>query len=229
MKTKPKSSPASPRPSGENKPTLVAFLLDRTGSMSSCKEETIKGFNGYIQVLRTEDKAGQNRFTLTQFDSISVDIIHDAVPIKQVKELTDETFQPRSWTPLYDAIGKVIRETEKQAGEKYKVLFVTLTDGQENSSTEWTNESVKKLIKEKEEQHHWTFAYIGVGVEGFAATQAVAAGTVGATNVLRTSGKNTIKAYARFAGQTMCYMSSTDNVMASSADFWAGKTTTEDE
>ena len=43
MKTKTK-----PQKKARNKLTLVAFLLDRTGSMAACKDETIKGFNGYI-------------------------------------------------------------------------------------------------------------------------------------------------------------------------------------
>lgn len=198
MKTKSKSAKTSKTSTSKDKPTLVAFLLDRTGSMDACRDETIKGFNGYLDELRKDGGSGI-RFTLTQFDSIAVEVVHDAVVLKDVDKLTDETYQPRASTPLHDAIGKTIRATEESAGEKYKVLFVTLTDGQENASSEWNSESIKRLIKEKEEKSKWTFAYIGVGLNGFAATQAVAKGTSGASNVLRSSHKNTQMAYRSLA------------------------------
>lgn len=206
-----------------NKPTLVAFLLDRTGSMADCKDETIKGFNGYIDELRSK-KNGEMRFTLTQFDSIAVDIVHDAVPLGSVDHLTNESYQPRASTPLYDAIGKTIRATEQKSGSKFKVLFVTLTDGLENASSEWTSESIKKLMKEKEDNDHWTFAHIGVGANGWDATTRLAAGTRSASNVLKIDPKHTKQAYRSFAGATMAYCTSTDNVHLSAQNLWQGHT-----
>ena len=210
----------------KNKPTLVAFLLDRSGSMLQCQDETINGFNTYLKELKSKDH-GNMRFTLTQFDSVSVDVIHDGVPLAQVKKLTDETFAPRAFTPLYDAIGKTIRATEAKATGKYKVLFVTLTDGQENSSHEWKQGTVNALIKEKEEKAHWTFAYIGVGKEGWAASQTISAGTMSSSNILRSTHADTGKAYARFAGATACYASSTGNVLVSAQNLWGPKDSTD--
>lgn len=211
-----------------NKPTLVAFLLDRTGSMDQCRDETIKGFNGYLDELKKQ-KLGDLRFTLTQFDSIAVEVIHNAVPLAQVKRLTEETYEPRANTPLYDAIGRTIRETEKAAGDKYKVLFVTLTDGEENASSEWTDASVKALIKEKEDKAKWTFAYIGVGLNGFTATQRVAAGTMSASNVMRSSHKGTKRAYSRFAAATALYAHNVGASAAPVACVWAGTGTPDEE
>ena len=211
---------SKPRKEARNKPTLVAFLLDRTGSMASCKDETIKGFNGYIDTLK-DKKAEQIVFTLTQFDSIGIDIIHDAVPLKDVHKLTENTYEPRASTPLYDAIGTTIRATEKSAGEKYKVLFVTLTDGLENASSEWNAKTIKDLIKEKEDKNHWTFAHIGVGANGWAATTALAAGTSSASNVLHIDPKDTVKTYARFGEMTRSYMACTSNVSKTAQNLWA--------
>lgn len=212
----------------QNQPTLVAFLLDRTGSMSSCKEETIKGFNGYLAELRK--KSGDDmRFTLTQFDTVSIDIVHDGVPLDEVDELSNKNYEPRGGTPLYDAMGKTIRATSKSAGDKCKVLFVTLTDGEENSSSEWNSESIKKLIKEMESDKHWTFAYIGMGLNGWQATKTLSVGTMSASNVLRTSGKNAGMAYRHLAGQTVCYAASAASGQSVCQDFFAGKTSTEDE
>lgn len=201
-----------------NKPTLVAFLLDRTGSMSACRDETIKGFNGYIKGLRED---GSNmRFTLTQFDSIDIDIVHDAVPLGEVKMLNEETYEPRAQTPLYDAIGKTVRATEAKAGEKYKVLFVTLTDGQENASSEWTRQTINDLIKEKEEKDHWTFAHIGVGANGWAAAQAYSVGTRSFSNVLKTDHKNTAQDYHKLGKRSVMYARCATNSLSSVKHFW---------
>lgn len=164
-----------------SKPTLVAFLLDRSGSMEACAEETRKGFDGYIKTLREDPANLIMRFTLTQFDSQEVEIVHNAVDLTEVKPLD---FKPRGWTPLFDAIGKTIRATQKKAGDKYKVLFVTLTDGQENSSSEWRQDTVNKLIKEMEEEHAWTFAHIGVGIAGWESGRQYLAGTSSASNAM---------------------------------------------
>ncbi len=199
-----------------NKPTLVCFLLDRSGSMASCKDETISGFNAYIKELKTKDK--NTIFTLTQFDSIGVDVIYDAVPLNKVKELS---FEPRGNTPLYDAIGKTIRATEKLE-DKYKILLVTLTDGVENASSDWNLESVKNLIKEKEDKNKWTFAHIGVGLNGWNQMHTLSIGTQSAYNVLNIDPKDTKKAYRQFATSTVSYMSN-NNGSTVQTDFWQSK------
>jgi len=209
MKTKNSSKGAKSKSTKKHagvKPTLVAFLLDRTGSMSACCDETISGFNGYIDSLLEKKESKGMRFTLTQFDSQGIDVLHNCVTLEKVDKLNSDTYRPRAMTPLYDAIGKTIRATEAEAKGKYNVLFVTLTDGAENASTEWNSESVKSLIKEKEDKDHWTFAYIGVGLNGFAATQAVSKGTAGHSNVLQSDHKDTKAAYTRMATATVHYM-----------------------
>lgn len=136
MKTKTKEK-------SKTETTLVAFLLDRTGSMETVKKETIGGFNGYLDELAKKPEAKSVLFHMTQFDSQSIDRVHDCVPLNRVARLTDETFQPRAWTPLYDAIGKTIREIEDKAKGR-KVLFVTLTDGQlvSNGTITWRQKQV---------------------------------------------------------------------------------------
>lgn len=217
---------SAPRKEVKNKPTLVAFLLDRSGSMENCKQETIKGFNGYIDTLR-DKKAESVVLTLTQFDTIGIDILHDAVSLKSVAKLNDESYEPRGGTPLYDAMGQTIRATEKSAGSKFKVLFVTLTDGQENSSAEWNEQTIKSLIRQKEENDHWTFVHIGVGANGWDAVQRVAVGTRSFSNVLKIDPKDTKKTYARMGQMTANYMCDTSNLTRSATNVW--KSTESDE
>lgn len=170
--------------------------------MASVKQETIGGFNGYLDELVKKPESRQIRFHFTQFDTVSIDCLCDCVPLSGVAKLNEETYLPRGGTPLYDAIGKTIRSIQDKANGD-KVLFVTLTDGEENSSSEWKQSTIQALIKEKEASG-WTFSYIGVGPDAWAANERLAAGTIGASNVLRaTVGKNTEKAYRHFAGATL--------------------------
>lgn len=202
----------------KSKPMLVSFLLDRSGSMAACSLETISGFNGYIDSIINGD-TGKSRFSLTQFDSQGIDLIHDAVPLNKVDKLTSKTFVPRGNTPLHDAIGKTIQAATKRAKDAYKVLFVTLTDGQENSSSDWTSQSIKQLIKDKEAEG-WTFAHIGVGVGGWAATNDLAQGTKSAANFVHVSPKNVARSFQSMAGATMSYSKSSS--VGTDAKLFAG-------
>jgi uncharacterized protein YegL len=203
VKTKKKKVTAAKSKAVKTEKTLVAFLLDRSGSMTNVITETISGFNSYLDTLTGKPEAKDITVHFSQFDSESLDVIEDCVPLAKVAKLNAETFKPRSWTPLYDSIGKTIRAIEDQA-KGFKVFFVTLTDGQENQSKEWNDKTIKDLIRSKEEKDKWTFSYIGIGPEAWAANAHLSAGTQGASNVLRaTRGQNTQKAYGLMAKATM--------------------------
>ena len=115
----------------KKKSTLVCFLLDETGSMMPYKHETIEGFNTYVDELRSEKKT---KMMLTKFNTQSMDV-GEAVSIGEVERLDSSSYNPNHWTPLYDAIGKTIAKVDEQIDPK-NVLFVIMSDGEENSSKE---------------------------------------------------------------------------------------------
>jgi hypothetical protein len=45
------------------------------------------------------------------------------------------------------------------------VIVVTLTDGQENSSKDYTHGKVAELIKHQREVYNWEFVFLGADVE----------------------------------------------------------------
>lgn len=141
---------------------LVAMLLDESGSMHSVKEEVISGYNKYI------DSVEGVKFTLTKFDSTRVEVVHDAVSIKKVPHLNEETYTPGAMTPLLDAIGATI----KAVGNKKKVLFIIFTDGYENASKEFDKAAIKKLIK-KRTKGGWQFMFLGADMAGIADAGAI--------------------------------------------------------
>lgn len=147
--------------------TLVAFLLDRTGSMESVKAQTIAGFNAYLAGLQGED--ADISFSLIQFDSASIDVLYANAPVATVAPLTDASYQPRASTPLIDAAVKTIRAMEVALAERPgqpKVVVTFQTDGEENCSTEHDWIELNLLVKEKIKQG-WQFNFLGAGIDAY--------------------------------------------------------------
>jgi Mg-chelatase subunit ChlD len=139
----------------------VALLLDRSGSMAVNKIETISAVNSYVEGLK---KKFRGRFTLTQFDSESIDIVWDNMKIKNVPELTQMLYEPRSMTPLLDAIGKTANAVKAEGFDN--VIFAIVTDGEENHSREYKLDAIRALLEEKRKLG-WQIAYIGANVDAF--------------------------------------------------------------
>lgn len=152
--------------------THIAVLIDRSGSMSSVKDETISGFNHFVKEQR---EAGDNAsLTLVQFDSGGIDTLQEMTPIKAVPDLNSDTYQPRGMTPLLDALGKTIESTGRQLAaipednRPDKVVFVVITDGQENASHQFTKARIAEMIGLQEGTYKWNFVYLGANQDAFA-------------------------------------------------------------
>jgi hypothetical protein len=165
-----------------NKAPFFAFiLLDRSGSMESCRDTTIDAVNEYIMGLRRSDTLDA-RISLTIFDSSGIDVLQTAEPAKTSLELNRTTYVPRASTPLLDAIGHAVAEIDKVSlRPDEKVGLVILTDGLENASKEHTKDSIRKLLTDRQENKGWLVTFLGADVDAFADAQAIG---VGAGNYL---------------------------------------------
>ncbi len=150
--------------------THIAVILDRTGSMESIRDDTIGGFNAFLNEQKGEP--GTASLTLVQFDSQDpYEVIHRFREIKAVPELSRETFVPRASTPLLDAIGRGINDLEHGLSEldeemrPKRVVMVIITDGQENASREFNKNQVQKMIKEKQEELNWQFVFLSADLD----------------------------------------------------------------
>ncbi|MEJ2758662.1 MAG: hypothetical protein P8046_09300, partial [Anaerolineales bacterium] len=91
--------------------------------------------------------------------------------IKEVPELTRETFVPRATTPLLDAMGRGINDLEQGLSEMdederpMRVVMVIITDGQENASREFNKNQIQKMIKEKQEKLDWQFVFLSADLD----------------------------------------------------------------
>jgi uncharacterized protein YegL len=149
---------------GKKQRVLVNVILDKSGSMSSKVQDVIGGFNLYIDEL-AKDKNVEYGFSLTLFDT-AVALRYQAVPLAKVEQLSEKTYHPSGNTALLDAIGNTVQTLSTDNYDK--MVTVIMTDGEENSSREWTPVAVRELIQAKEKLGNWTFVFLGANIDAFA-------------------------------------------------------------
>lgn len=143
----------------------IRLVLDRSGSMSSCRVETVESINEYITEIQKE--AVEGVFTLSTFDSRSIDIPISRIPIRELTTLGEDILMPRGGTPLYDAIGTAVYDLSTFTHRKNeKKVLVIVTDGYENASREYTSDAIKQLIEEKTKKG-WLILYLGADHDAF--------------------------------------------------------------
>lgn len=147
--------------------TEIVFILDRSGSMSSRKNDAEGGMNSFIAAQK--ELPGEANLTLIQFDDQ-----YETVYKGPLRNAPQFTLIPRGWTALNDAIGRAIEETGTRLREMKEesrpglVIFVILTDGEENSSREYSTEKIKSMIQHQESKYSWKFTYLGANQDAFA-------------------------------------------------------------
>lgn len=142
----------------KNKKLDIVFLLDRSGSMSGVENDTIGGYNSYI-----EKQKGNNVYVTTVLFDNEYQVLNERKHIKEIERLTRKEYFVRGTTALYDAIGKTIKRLDEVKTDK--VLFVITTDGYENASKEFNKQQVKELIQGHKD---WEFIYIGANIDSYA-------------------------------------------------------------
>ena len=142
--------------------TFIQVLLDRSGSMGSCRANTIEGFNKFISDQKELD--GDVVVSFTQFDNQFEP--NYVLPLAEVPVLDFESYVPRGSTALNDSIAKTIGQVDgyiEANGDPDQVLVIIMTDGYENASSEYPgkdNPQLKSLIAEKHGSG-WQFTYMG--------------------------------------------------------------------
>lgn len=145
--------------------TEIIMVLDRSGSMASCANDVVGGFNTFIEEQKNAE--GEATVTLAQFDT-RYEMVYENVPVDKVSNLQ---FVTGGGTALLDAIGRTVTAAKTrimtQRPGPDAVIFVIITDGEENSSREFNLEKVKSLIQECESEYKWKFVYLGANQDAF--------------------------------------------------------------
>jgi Mg-chelatase subunit ChlD len=151
--------------------TEIAFILDRSGSMESCQDAAIEGFNHFLH--EQQQAEGLAKLTLVLFDSEYL-VPVQSLPVYEVLPLTRETYVPRSMTALLDAIARTIDEMGtrfaalSEQDRPVQVIVSILTDGLENASQNFGWEDVAERIKHQTEVYKWTFLFLGANQDAIA-------------------------------------------------------------
>lgn len=148
------------------KSTEIIFVIDKSGSMSRLTNDTIEGFNGFVESQKDDTKT---TLTTVLFDT-SWKTLHDGVDVYEVSPMTNKDYIAGGGTAMLDAIGDTInrvqdRHDELGAEKPEKVLFVITTDGEENSSRKFTKAQIEKMIKHQTNGHGWEFMFLGANMD----------------------------------------------------------------
>lgn len=156
--------------------TDMTIVLDRSGSMGSVINETIEGYNRMLR--RQREIPGECRLTLIQFDD-RTESVYVAKNLADAAELNYENYQPRGATALLDAIGTSVRLASTRLlaiapEERPKhVVFVILTDGLENASSEFDRKLVFDMIRHQRRQNRWQFMFLGANQDAIAEARGI--------------------------------------------------------
>jgi hypothetical protein len=141
----------------------IISILDRSGSMSHLRHDTINGYNGFLNEQRTVP--GQARASLILFDD-KVDVLYEGVALQHLGALTTVHYEPCGTTAVYDAICTTIRRQRariRQEGWADKVIVNIVTDDQDNASKEHTKAETRALRDEVEKEDGWIVRYDACG------------------------------------------------------------------
>jgi len=151
-----------------NELTEIVIVLDRSGSMRYIKDDMEGALDQFFDDQKKEP--GRCLVTLTQF-SDSYEIVYSGIDLKQVPKTL---LLPMGSTALLDAIGRTIlavgeRLTNTPEPERPgKVIFLIITDGQENASKGFSRDQIKNMIREQTDKYSWLFVYLGANQDAFA-------------------------------------------------------------
>ena len=153
--------------------THIAMLIDRSGSMANLNpQNTSKQLTDFIR----DQTGGKVTVTAARFDDEYEVFIKNKSAIDLT--ITAADIEPRNTTALYESFCKLIDQVGNDLGTMKserpgKIVFVVLTDGEENASTGvYTGESGRKLLMSKitlqKEVYNWVFFFMGTNIDALA-------------------------------------------------------------
>lgn len=151
-----------------SKLTEIIFIIDKSGSMYDLVDDTIGGFNGFVESQKNLE--GEAMLTTVLFSTDHTKI-HNRVDIREVPAMDRTQYVAAGMTAMLDAIGETIQEVQDRIDDTPaenrpdNVMFVVITDGQENASRTYKKAEVQRMIEHQTKGHNWQFLFLGANMD----------------------------------------------------------------
>lgn len=205
-KTSPPKKKAPKKTSSQD--TSVYILLDRSGSMTTMWDEALKSINLYVKKLD-----GPTNVVLATFDSESYDVLRDT-KVDSWRTVSIADALPRAMTPLYDACGKLLDrmfDDDPESG-----VLVVMTDGYENSSKEYTKETIESRLASAKTDKGWQVVFLGANFRDI--TSVSTSLGIAPSQSLNITGGNMGDTMAVLASYTRAYTTTKSNISFTDSD-----------
>lgn len=141
----------------------IALIVDRSGSMERIVTEAQQAIDEFV--AEQSKLGGEVLWTIVFFNKE-----YDRPIFNQVGSTFEVPLEPRGMTALHDAVGRTVDdlgaafEAMPEDERPSKVIVATITDGQENSSEEYTAAQVAERVKRQTDEWQWEFHFLGAGM-----------------------------------------------------------------
>lgn len=202
--------------------TSINVIIDQSGSMAGLTSDTIGGFNKFLSDQK--DVPGEALFTLCTFNT-DYRLVYDCVKLADVPALDDKIYRPGGGTALLDAMGATIETVGQKLNSMpeedrpSKVLFLIMTDGEENSSRRFSAAQIKEMVSHQTEKYNWNFIFMGANIDAFTAGDSLGVATQNTLGYSATSA-GTARLYSAISDSTTRYRGSAVNTANSSDGFF---------
>ena len=149
----------------------IFCVIDRSGSMATCLNDTVGGFNLFIN-----DQPPEALITTFLFNH-GVHELYRCQKPPDIKPLDSVTYRPSGSTSLLDASGSAIEVASNCTSEN--ITMVILTDGEENTSVVYSKDRINELIDQKKTEG-WKFIFMGANQDAIHVADGLGIGKGGA-------------------------------------------------
>ena len=152
--------------------TIYHIIVDKSGSMCDCIDQTINGFNEQINKIKELEIEFPEQLMTIGLTTFNTDVEHNYFmqPVETAYKMNNENYIPNGSTAMLDAMGHTMRklsglQESSNAEMPTTVVMIILTDGYENASREYTLKNVKQMIETREAMGTWTFSFLGATLD----------------------------------------------------------------
>lgn len=183
------------------------IILDESGSMATIAKQAVSGLNETFKTIKNAQKEHQEQqhfISFVTFNSARIRSVMNRQKVESDKKLKWKDYKPDDCTPLFDAIGRSLKELKNYVSDEDVVLVTIITDGYENASREYSGQDIKNLVAELKARG-WVFAYIGTNQDvdavaddmGIRSRMHYEYSDLGASAMFRTESRSKKEFYAR--------------------------------